>query len=315
MECGGKGKVAQVTNVPPFYYDKNSGRCFMTQPYCNRFVMDFGEADGRTCAKDSDCDSSTFKKDSFCVAGKCTVDARRCRTQSECKSDEVCHEGWCTGPRSQCGNTLGGEWAGMNAIEMTMGRTVYSSIVQNPGWQKLQKDNVQKEGALNAWSEWAKGFDCKNREAFRILTDLFTPLLKDIPKTIECLVDESYIMQKEIVSTTFVDKLNVYVIVWKFSADRTKPTFGFIRSELKKVYPSLLKKSKGRWYLKMKWSQLRKEDIALKRIYILSCFGENLSKTVIEYVMSTISPDEREKLDRIIKQYDLEQYATSLNTK
>lgn len=309
-ECGGKSTAPQVTNVPPFKYDTSSGRCFMTQPYCDRFVTDFAVADGRKCSQDTDCESGAaayFNRNSKCIAGKCTSDAKRCSTQSNCMADELCHEGWCTGPRSQCGDTKGGEWAGMNWIDMTMGRTAYASIVNNPAWKEIVSGD-NKDGFGQAWKNWAKGFDCKNREGFAFVENLLTPLLRDIPPAIERLVDESLVYEKEIVSTTYVDKLNLYVLVWKYEADSVKPTFGFIRSELKKVYPSLLKKIKGKWYLKMKWASLRKEDIALKRIYIMASFGENISKAMIEYIMSMITPEEQEKLERLIKTHDLERF-------
>lgn len=324
QDCKGSKDKAGITDVPPFYYDSRSGRCFMTKPYCERNVTDFGVSDGRTCGADSDCEglswSSIWSRTSKCIAGKCTSDAKPCTAQTDCQADEVCHAGYCTGPRNQCGDTLGKEYLGMNWIDMTLGRTGYHQMVQNK-WDASQNFPTNPLD-LDQWKEWEKGWNCEQKDKKEwFVPDAETPEMPEmpqlvplianllpfmdrIPPTIECLVDDRMVHEKELLSSTFVAKLKLYVIVWSYEAStKPKPTFGFLYSELKKVYPSLLKKIKGKWYLKMKWTALRKTDIALKRLYVMSAFGAEWSKMVIEYLMAHLSPEEREKLVRLINTY------------
>ena len=315
-ECKGSGSAPGMTNVPPFYYHKHTGKCFMTAPYCERHVLDFGLADGRKCTTDNDCTpvswsadewKNFFSKDSICASGRCTGAPRKCTDQNQCADDEVCHAGYCTGPRSQCGNTKGGEFAGMNLIEMTLGKTAYASIIKNPEWKNLFTSGADffgtSEKGRDNWSKWKDGFDCNKKEAFTFLDNTILPLLKDIPPTLERIVDERYILTREPLSGTYVDKVKLYLIIWLEDTARP-PSIGFTYIDLKKVYPSFLKKIKGVWHLKMKWNQLRKTDIALKRIYIMSCFGERITRPLADYLVSMVSPEEQEKIERIIKSYD-----------
>lgn len=316
MECKGSGSSPGLTNVPPFYYDKNIGKCYMTSSYCDKHVLDFGVADGRTCSTDNDCTpvswsanewKNYFSKDSICAGGRCTGAPKECSSKQDCAEDEVCHEGYCTGPRSQCGNTKGGEFAGMNLIDMTIGKTAFASIFKNPEWKNLFTNRdlygFTEEGR-DRWKNWAKGFDCKTRETYTFMDNTILPMLKNIPPTLERIVDERYILSKELISTTYVEKVRLYMITWMDDTSH-KPSFGFTYTDLKKVYPSFLKKIKGIWHLKMKWNQLRKTDIALKRIYIMSCFGEQMTQPVADYLMSMVPPEEQEKIERIIKSYDV----------
>lgn len=315
-ECKGSDRAPGLTHVPPFYYHKNIGKCFMTAPYCDKYVSDFALADGRTCTTDDDCTpvswsedewKNYFSKDSICASGRCVGAAKRCSSQSDCSADSVCHEGYCTGPRSQCGNTKGGEFAGMNAIEMTIGKTAYASIFGNPEWKNVFTSGwdffgTTEKGKEN-WRKWKDGFDCKLRETFTFLENSFFPMLQNIPPTLERIVDERHILSKELLTTSYVDKLRLYIIVWMDDTPH-KPSIGFTYIDLKKMYPSYLKKIKGVWHLKMKWNQLRKTDTALKRIYIMSCFGERLTPAIADYVVSMVPPEEQEKIERIIKSYD-----------
>ena len=323
------------TRVPPFTYDKESGRCFINQPYCTQFVRKLGVTDGRTCTGNSDCVRESdweskfkafFTYDSRCRDFKCTSDAKACTSKSDCASDEQCvpaaessdlgllvfggagyaikklidaangeAKGFCTGPRSQCGGTIGGEFAGMNPIEMTIGKTAYSSVVQNPEWGKIGKDTDA--------GKFFKGFDCKNRnknrETFEILEDVFLPVFNNIPATVTQLVDDRMIFDKQLVSLTYAEPLKLYMIIWLDPS--YNPCLGFTASEVRKAFPNLLKEIDGKWHIVMKWKDLKKGDRSLKRIYMMCCMGSLFtSEKTLDLMLSTLDAEEREKIDRII---------------
>lgn len=284
--------------TPPFAYDAGSGRCFMSKPYCDKFIQDFVNTDGRTCVHQPDCNLASdtrlgkvnrvFISDIQCTKNNCTSAAKKCTTRAECASDEICHAGYCTGPRSQCGNTLGGEFLGMNLIDMTVGRTMYKSIFENPYW-----------GATPA--QWAKGFDC--RERYEPLENLLLPSLNNIPRTIRQLVDDRMVYDKQVISRMYVDGVKLYLIIW---TDATiKPVLGFLQSELKQQFSHILREVNGRWYVDMTWKKLKKDDTALKRIYIMCAMGEKIvGGDWMDFIMSMVTPDEKEIIDRIIKSYN-----------
>jgi hypothetical protein len=307
--------------TPPFAYDPESGRCFMTKPYCDKFIQDFVNTDGRTCKTNMDCnlDSDTwqekaakvFLRDTQCTKFNCTADAKKCTTRAECASDEICYDGYCTGPRSQCGNTKGGEFLGMNLIDMTVGRSIYKSVIQN-----IVEAPDAATGAKNYFTSpffmagigvhfregGIKNWDCRERFESS-MEDLLLPSMNNIPPKIRQLVDDRMVYDKQSISTTYVDGVNLYMIIWN---DPTfKPVLGFLHSELKRKFPSVLREIDGRWYVDMTWKKLKKDDKALKRIYIMCAMGEKIvGGDWMDFIMSMVTPDEKEIIDRIIKSYN-----------
>lgn len=301
LKCVGPSDIpkdCQVdTSVPPFTYDSESGRCFINQPYCTHFVKKLGATDGRSCTGNQDCvregDSkfaSFFMYDSRCHQLKCTSDAKSCTTRADCQPDELCvpssksnldpqaKSAYCVGPRSQCGGTIGGEFAGMNPIEMTIGKTAYASFAQAVA---------------------GKGFDCKKRESFEILEDVFLPVFNSIPPKVTQLVDDRMIFDKQLVSPAYAEPLKLYMIIWL--DPKYKPVLGFTASEVRRAFPHLLKEIDGKWHIVMRWKDLKKGDRSLKRIYMMCCMGSLFtSEKFLDFTLSTLDAEEREKIDRII---------------
>ena len=78
-QCKSGADTPGVSDVPPFFYNSESGQCHMSYEYCNRFGTDFS---GKQCTLDSDC-----------------------------KSGEKCFQNHCTGPESECNESKGAKIA------------------------------------------------------------------------------------------------------------------------------------------------------------------------------------------------------------
>jgi len=166
----------------------------------------------------------------------------------------------------------------MNPIEMTIGKTAYAAFANSVG---------------------GKGFQCKQAETFEILEDVFLPVFNNIPDTVTQLVDDRMVFDKQLVSLTYAEPLKLYMIIWLDPS--YNPCLGFVASEVRKAYPHLLKEVDGKWHLVMKWKDLKKGDRSLKRIYMMCCMGSLFtSERMMDLVLSTLSAEEREKIDRII---------------
>lgn len=93
--CKGSSSSPGVTDVPPFMYDKGNGKCYITQPYCERMGHDYNQD---SCNTDADCDGG-----------------RICYANPKDSSSK-----YCTGPDSECKITTGEK-----AAEMFVGKTLF----------------------------------------------------------------------------------------------------------------------------------------------------------------------------------------------
>lgn len=264
-ECAGGPNARGVTDVPPYAYDTSSGKCFITQPYCENFDRDFN--------------------------------GRRCSRNSQCRPDEICHAGYCTGPDSKCVKRPTDI-----VLEMTVGRTtgrIFSKVFGADGLKDLFTDPVA----------WGKRWSCDKfaAELFDEMRSWLDDSIKNMPPRIEVLVDPRLVRQKEIVSMSYIEGIPLYFLVWGIGAKNRTPTLGFLSTHLQSRFPHLLHPhddENGMLYLHMKWADLRKEDTVLKRLYVVSAHGAKFSSTMVQYITSRLTPDERENLERIIKSYE-----------
>ena len=94
-QCVDGANTKGVVDVPPFYYDRDNGMCYMTPDYCSHYERDYNKP---ACSSNSDC---TGKNE------KCVVD------QSGLNQH-------CIGPDSECQITSGEKIA-----DFTIGRTLF----------------------------------------------------------------------------------------------------------------------------------------------------------------------------------------------
>jgi hypothetical protein len=272
-ECSGGAKAKGVTEVPPFFFDTDSGRCFMSKPYCDAFARDFT---GKGCSKDS-----------------------------ECAKDEKCHAGHCTGPRSECTKKdIDVFW------EMTFGRTAGKIFSQAFGstdaWEQMFTDPA---GYNKRWS--CEGFDPKvfTLELFDEVRSWMDDLLEKMPPKVEVLVDPEAVMQKEVITRDYIPgtpQLPLYYLVWSYEVDQVyTPTFGFLEPDLRQRYPQFLKKhADGFWYLHMTWKTIRKDQLDLKRLYMIAAAKDKMATSIVTFLMSKLTAEEKRNLDRIINTYE-----------
>lgn len=101
--CTGGKDTRGVTDVPPFYYDDNKGRCYMTQGYCSWFGTDY----------------------------KSRAASTKCQTNEDCGDGNICYfdtysdERFCTGPKAECDLSTGKEIG-----EMVLGKTIFQLFNQ-----------------------------------------------------------------------------------------------------------------------------------------------------------------------------------------
>lgn len=97
--CNDSSDTRGITNISPFYYNTETGGCYMTRDYCKDFGVDYNKG---TCKKDADCDTN-----------------EKCILQKDGNS-------YCTGPTSECkipaGQTIG---------EMFIGKTIFRWFKSN----------------------------------------------------------------------------------------------------------------------------------------------------------------------------------------
>lgn len=74
--CKGSSASPGVTDVPPFFYNKNTGKCHMTHGYCKNFGVDYNMGE---CSSDGDCPGDAV-----------------------CYTDSYNDKKYCSGPTSKC---------------------------------------------------------------------------------------------------------------------------------------------------------------------------------------------------------------------
>ena len=213
-ECNGSPSSPGVTDVPPFFYNQNLGRCFMTKDYCTRFGVDY---------------SSTS-----------------CTTKSDCSDGMDCYKGYCTGQGSECVDN-------QKTAEFFLGKTLFRMFKSGTKCFEAPKNitngTFNKEVISSTLKNIYEGFN-------------------KLPNTIEKMCDPSMIKSKTLMKKDFIEGIDLYLIIWKDSANIKIPIqLGYDINQIKKKYPSLVKKNKGLLYIKISKQDIGKNN-DLKRIYL-----------------------------------------------
>lgn len=112
-ECKGSSSTPGVTDVPPFFYNENTGKCFITKDYCQRFGVDY--SGGTDCSDSNPCTGEGM----------------------------ACYKGTCTGPGSECTTTTG-----QKVGEFFVGKTLFR-MFKSPN---LKCDSQDKENFTQGYT-------------------------------------------------------------------------------------------------------------------------------------------------------------------
>lgn len=120
--------------------------------------------------------------------------------------------------------------------------------------------------------------------------------LNKIPDEIKELIDTKFILEKELIHKDLVPGINLYLLHWSRKKVKNQPiaSVGFIGTEIKKKYPSLIKKQDGVQFLCMKKKNLTKEDKEMKRIYFYAAKQKDILRILDKKAEEAkLTPEER----------------------
>lgn len=266
-------KVPGLTNVPPFYFNEDTSKCYITKQYCDFMDTKYNK---KSCNTDTDCattkkwvtdkvcswDSSKAKckssdPDTTCsyqykfgdmtLSQSCRVD--RDSTNSSAPGDK-CVNGYCVGTGSEC-KTTSSEEAG----QFFLGKTIYRFF-----------DEAVK-GKMNCGAK--EGFQYNQKE-------------------LKVLADQKFIKNKNKIGDNFGGEgINLYTFEWddkihSESINNLKINdIGFLSDEIEKFYPELIKKNENN----IKYISISVEQVKLnpkyKRIYIISTSNKWVINNII----------------------------------
>jgi hypothetical protein len=234
---------------PPFRYDENVGKMYVTPDYCDHYGVEYGSG---TCYTSNDCNkngrtggichTSMDSSIAVCSNFNCTKD-------SDCIAPDVCINGKCNGISSNCYTNTGDD-----VDQMFLGKTLFAELVK-----KLPCNPVVEN-----------------------FTNKVIEVIKKSPENILRLADSRYMKDKKLLSKDYAGKgINMYIIEWDLESGILVPTVetGYDAEEVSKVYPQLVIIKDGKKYISIDKSQI-KNDKNIKRIFL----SLNSSKWLMENI-------------------------------
>lgn len=210
-----------------------------------------------------------------------TSETKSCTSNVDCPSGlcDIAGTKKCVSELGKCDDSMYPDGVTGFLANMTIGKTLFE-LIKNKG--SCSKEN---------W-EWLD--------------------LNKIPDEITECVDPKYIHEKELIKKDLIPGVNLYLIHWKRSALNTKfsqkitplASIGFLGNEIKKKFPSIIKKRDGVLFVQMKKKNLSKDDKHLKTIYFYIAKKEHLLamfETNANAAQVKLSPEERNFILQINK--------------
>jgi hypothetical protein len=217
-----------ITTVPPFFYDKSKGMCYITNDYCQNYGNEYNMGD---CQKDSDCGPGNY-----------------CNATDSSST--------CVGPGSECEVSTGDKIG-----KFFVGNTLFYMM-------KKGKCKGSDRGQGTDTSEGyekpnASGF-IPDKEDFAELAKDIHAQFKDSPDTAVALADSKFVTNKIVIGKDFAGPgINLYMIVWKSGQSGV----GFLGDEVEKRYPEMVENHPRGKLIIISRAELGK-DKDLKRIYL-----------------------------------------------
>ena len=288
---------------PPFYYDQDNGKAYITPKYCNYFGLEYGTGSKNNSDSDDSCkganswrrtddcnligatcrhvciSSDTEKTPEYWGAIKCNTDAD-CpnsdpsfvngeMTKAKCLNIDKSNPDnkICIGDSSDCFLTTGDE-----VIQMLVGNTLFNTFEGTKAIRDCAKNTFEdifhdtkiKEN-YNEQNEQNK--QTKNSENINNMFSNFNKISEQVSK----IADVKYMEEKKILVKDYAGKgINLYLIKWDLKASKLGITsindIGFDYDEIVKKYPKICTQFKNTKFISINKKQLSNNDI--KRIYV-----------------------------------------------
>ena len=292
---------------PPFYYDQDNGKMYITPAYCHYFGLEYGTGSKNSSEPDDSCKGTSSWKRSedcnlvgatcrhMCVSGDTTntpgyYGAIKCNTDADCpNSDTTLAKGEmtrtkclnvdktnpnnkiCIGDSSDCFTTTGAE-----VLEMLVGNTLFNAIegtqaagdcVKNTA-NDIFHDSKMKE---NYGYDNDNENDIKNKKLnSENINNMFSNFNK-ISNQVSKIADSKYMETKKILMKDYAGKgVNLYLIKWDLKATKLGiPSINDIGFD----YDEIIKKYPEicTKYKDTKFISINKKQLAnndIKRLYV-----------------------------------------------
>jgi len=273
--------------VPPYYYDRDNSKMYITPEYCNYFGLLYGTGGKDNSDKDNDKCEWTRTDDCPLIGAKCRhvcvapdthntpgyFGGIKCNTDADCpSSDDTLVDGTmgktkcinidksnpenkvCIGDSSSCVTTTADE-----ILEFIVGNTLFNAIEGT----KAMKDCVKN--TIHDYADIKENFESKNN-----ITEMFSKF-NSISDKASKLSDSKYMENKKIIMKDVAGQgINLYLIKWNIYATQlgipSINDIGFDYDEVVKKYPEICTNFKDAKFISIDKKQLTNNNI--KRIYV-----------------------------------------------
>lgn len=192
-DCTGGGKSPGVTDVPPFYYDREQGMCYMSHDYCDHYARDYNKP---KCNTDTDCPGKNNK----------------------CVPDSSGLSQHCVGPDSDCEVSTEEKIA-----EFTVGRTLFYMF----------KKGTTCDSADKLKKEFYEPIQPPGKIELKELNKIISDQLKTTPEYACYLFNPQELRDKKLMVKNFAGNgINLYLMGWKngntemcFDADEVEKVY------------------------------------------------------------------------------------------
>jgi hypothetical protein len=285
---------------PPFYYDQDNGKAYITPEYCHYFGLEYGTGSKNNADSDDSCKGNNYwgrTEDCNLIGGKCRhiciskdteetpgyYGAIKCNTDADCpNSDPSFVKGEmtktkclnvdksnpnnkiCIGDSSDCFKTTGDE-----VIQMLVGNTLFNAIEGT----KAMGDCV-KNTANDIFHDTKTKENYNNKNNTKINSENIGTMFANFDKIsdqVSKIADSNYMESKKILMKDYAGKgIHLYLIKWDLKATKLGISsindIGFDYDEIIKKYPEICTKFKDTKFISINKKQLANNDI--KRIYV-----------------------------------------------
>jgi hypothetical protein len=237
-----------ITTVPPFFYNKNNGMCYMTNDYCQNYGNEYNMGD---CQQDSDCGTGNY-----------------CNATDSSST--------CVGPGAECevstGDKVGKFFVGSTLFYMfkkgkcegqSQGQGTHTSESYVKDDRAKSTPSVSKNDTPVPTKDGTPSVPSK--KDFAELAKDIHEQFKDSPETAVALADSKFITNKIIIGKDFAGPgIHLYMIVWKSGQSNA----GFLADEVEKQYPDMVENHPRGKLIIISRNELG-TDKNLKRIYLI----------------------------------------------
>lgn len=262
--------------LPPFAYDKGSGKAFLTDQYCWYGNMKWGQSkgspedtkvlSGMSCEKVDSNDLKKYPNGSVNVTDShindpCKLIAEDWYCAKEYSNFKTETGKWkCTGPGSQCNLPSG--W--QEFWQLTLGKTLYNGFF-GTGWGKCHLPDSFEDVVTPAGEGFQKqkvnNDPLQNIPDIQKLREIASGFTK-IKDVVMILIDPKFISDSKVLFKNYSMGLDLIVVQYKDGKNGISLDYSQVNEKL----PHLIVKKNGKKYIKLEKSKCI-EDKGLRKLY------------------------------------------------